>query len=406
MQKKADLSLFLHLRIVSIYHSWLNSSVEIVKRYTGDQPFSGWLKQWFSRQKKFGSRDRRQIGTLCYRYYRMGKWAQTNLGDIGEKILVAQLLCDNEETPLLAALKPEWLVAVSATADEKIHFLQKQGIDITISAIFPWTAQLSEAVKSERFASSILVQPHLFIRIRPGYADVVHARLQHSETKFTVLGGNCIALPNTTNVLNLFTVDKEVVIQDYNSQNISLFLQEITTNAPNIWDCCAASGGKSILAVDTLRNPRLTVSDIRPSILANLNKRFAEAGIRRYHAFQLDLEQRPQRVDNAPFDLIICDAPCTGSGTWGRTPEQLYFFKEKEIARFHQLQRKIAGNASVFLKPGGHFLYITCSVFREENENVVRYLQEQHGLELLKMECLKGYDKQADTMFGALFVKG
>ncbi len=55
------------------------------------------------------------------------------------------------------------------------------------------------------------------------------------------------------------------------------------------------------------------------------------------------------------------------------------------------------------LKPGGKLLYITCSVFRKENEEIVKYTEEKFNLKLQKMELLKGYQIQSDTMFAALF---
>lgn len=397
--------MFLQLRSVSIHYSRLHSASEIIKRYTGGQPLAVWLKQWFAKNKKFGSRDRKEISALCYSYYRLGVWGRSAPGELAEKLLVAQLLCHTGETPMLAALKPDWLPEAGATTAEKIRFLQTKDIHISGSAFFPWIDQLSEGIDAESFSSSLLQQPDLFIRIRPGHTTAVKQRLEESGIRFQMLSEDCAALPNGTDIREWLSVNKEAVIQDYNSQRIASFLREVTTDAPNTWDCCAASGGKSILAADTLKNPALTVSDIRSAILVNLERRFAEAGITRYHALQINLEQPPARVNNAPFDLVICDAPCTGSGTWGRTPEQVYFFDEKNIAGFSRLQQTIAGNASAFLKNGGHFLYITCSVFRDENETVVHQLQERYGLSLLKMEVLKGYDKRADTMFGALFVK-
>jgi 16S rRNA (cytosine967-C5)-methyltransferase len=104
-------------------------------------------------------------------------------------------------------------------------------------------------------------------------------------------------------------------------------------------------------------------------------------------------------------NLIICDAPCTGSGTWSRTPEQLYFFDEKRIERYAGLQKKIVSNVILHLKENGCFVYITCSVFKKENDEIVEFVERQFNLELIKMELLKGYDKKADTMFAALFRK-
>jgi 16S rRNA (cytosine967-C5)-methyltransferase len=67
------------------------------------------------------------------------------------------------------------------------------------------------------------------------------------------------------------------------------------------------------------------------------------------------------------------------------------------------LQKKIVSNAIPQLQKGGSFIYITCSVFRKENEEVVDFIKENFDLNLEEKEVLKGYDKKADTMFVARF---
>jgi 16S rRNA (cytosine967-C5)-methyltransferase len=140
-------------------------------------------------------------------------------------------------------------------------------------------------------------------------------------------------------------------------------------------------------------------------MLINLGKRFAAAGIKEYTARVIDLAASPPTFPPFLFDLIICDAPCSGSGTWARTPEQLYFWKEENILHYTALQKKILTNIIPFIKPGGYLLYITCSVFRQENEEIVKDVEKGFGLQPVKMEMLKGYDKKADTMFAALLTR-
>ena len=150
---------------------------------------------------------------------------------------------------------------------------------------------------------------------------------------------------------------------------------------------------------------QITVSDVRESILANLKKRFKDAGIKKYNAFTGDMTKPDINLSESGFDLAICDVPCSGSGTWGRTPEQLYYFDAKKITRYAALQQRIVSNAVKQLKPGGHLLYITCSVFKKENEMMADFMKQELHLVPEKKEMLKGYDRKADTMFVALLRK-
>ena len=103
--------------------------------------------------------------------------------------------------------------------------------------------------------------------------------------------------------------------------------------------------------------------------------------------------------------IIIADVPCTGSGTWARTPEQLKYFSKKSIDEYAGLQKKIVKNASLQLAAGGYLLYITCSVFKKENEDNVDFFSQNTELELIESGYLKGYEMQADTLFAAIFKK-
>jgi 16S rRNA (cytosine967-C5)-methyltransferase len=172
------------------------------------------------------------------------------------------------------------------------------------------------------------------------------------------------------------------------------------------WDCCAASGGKSLLLHDLQPKIELLVSDLRENILHNLDERFRKAGIMKYQKKILDLLQNNELdLHHYEFDGIILDAPCSGSGTWGRTPELLCHFEEHRIEFFSKLQKSIAANVVPYLKTGKPLIYITCSVFKSENEEVVDHLLKTQPLKLERMEVIEGYRHKADTMFAARLVR-
>ena len=162
------------------------------------------------------------------------------------------------------------------------------------------------------------------------------------------------------------------------------------------WDCCAASGGKSLLLLDKNIPVQLTVSDIRPQIIANLHKRFTQYGFDRYSAKVIDLTKTLQST--FAYDHIIADLPCSGAGTWSRSPEQFYFFNEQKLNAFHQLQCTILQNILPCLKPGGSLYYLTCSLFQQENEKVIASIDQQQ-YKPIQQRLLKAFDEGGDCLY-------
>ena len=394
------------------YQSYLNTAKEIITSYDGSEPLSSFLKKKFAANKKYGSTDRKQIAALCYAYYRLGMGLQ-HIPAV-DRILTGFFLCENSPSEFLQSVKPEWNDLVTLSLPQKADLLH-----LPLQDIFPFEEELSQGMDHSGFCVSFLRQPDLYLRIRPGKEEFVTRKLREGKIGFEMRGEHTIALPNSTKLENLIVPDRDAVVQDLNSQRVLDYaanymgqttnLQPQTSNHKlplSVWDCCAASGGKSILAYDLFRGHiELTVLDIRETIMHNLMQRFHRAGISLYRSMIADLTDSGFTNPDPFYQLIICDAPCSGSGTWSRTPEQLCFFKKEMIDDHSQRQRKIVSNAVRYLKEGGLFIYITCSVFKQENERVAQYILKEFHLRLLKMELLIGYDKQADTMFTAVFIK-
>jgi 16S rRNA (cytosine967-C5)-methyltransferase len=388
---------------MSRYYSYLNSAKEILAKYSGGEPFAAFLKNFFGGNKKYGSKDRKQIAHLCYCYFRLGKTCIELPAE--ERILSALFLCSAEPDDILEHLRPEWNNHINAAIHEKLSLLNKS---CSIENLFPFAEELSDGINRTEFLLSHLKQPDVFLRLRPGKEEIVKQKLKKDGIDFEIISSSCLALPNASKIDKAIQLDKEAVVQDLSSQKTGDLLKYSILNPKSkisIWDCCAASGGKSIMLYDLYPNIKLTVSDIRESILANLKKRFNEAGITNYKSYLKDITDSILTIDQSPFDLILADVPCSGSGTWSRTPEQLYYFKKEKIDEYVSLQKRIVSNIISHIKPQGYLLYITCSVFKKENEEIIEFLQQNSRLQLIKMEVLKGYDQKADTMFAALLQK-
>ena len=385
---------------MSRYYSYLNTAENILQQYRGAEPFAAFIKKFFAGEKKYGSGDRKMISHLCYCYFRTAALFQEY--PLQEKMVRGLFLCTNQPSPIISLIHPEWVEMIPKTAAEKLEFLS---VKKSLSSIFPFISECSPDIDAGSFAASHLSQPDLFIRIRPGFEKLVREKLEKAGITYRHINESAIAVANGAKLEDCLQPDREAVIQDLSSQRVGDLMRTIKLSPDRplrIWDCCAASGGKSIMAVDMLNSPLLTVSDIRESILANLAKRFRAAGIAKYHSFLADLTKE-ENLPDEEFDLVIADVPCSGSGTWGRTPEQLLYFTPAEIPGYVGRQQKIVVNAANKLANGGYLLYITCSVFKKENEEMAAFIQRETGMELITSQFFRGYTEKADSMYAAMF---
>jgi len=255
----------------------------------------------------------------------------------------------------------------------------------------------------------MFVQPDLFLRIRPGRKEYVIQKLSAASIQYDLIDDTCLRLASAQDLSDVLKNDRDVVVQDLSSQKVFDYFKStsLSKDVPlYVWDGCAASGGKSILLTDILKSPlKITVSDVRPSILHNLKERFRHAGIPLYNMFTADLAIASPLKEIDLFDLVICDTPCSGSGTWSRTPEQYFSFSPQALDELIEKQSRILYNMSKHVKKGGYLIYITCSVFEKENELQVKKMREDGVFDLMEMRYCKGYTEKADTLFVAVMEK-
>jgi 16S rRNA (cytosine967-C5)-methyltransferase len=379
----------------------LKTFQRILDEYPAETPLSKFLPGFYRQNKQMGSTDRRIAGRLLYNYFRLGR-ALLNL-PAGERLFVAEFLCNTQVNSFLQYFKPDWIASVGFSLGEKLGLLKATYPEFRLEDVFPWTSQLSAGIDKQALLRSFFTQPDLFIRVYKGFEPQVKLSLAAADILFKEEGNGCFSLPNGTRLEAIIANPNWYEVQDFSSQQTAQYFKPQKWDS--WWDACAASGGKSLLLHNLEPNIKLVVSDIRESILANLDERFREAGMVKYQSKLLDLTQNNDLLlHDYAFDGIILDAPCTGSGTWGRTPEMICQFAPQKIEFFNRLQKDIARNVVKYLKPGKPLIYITCSVFKAENEDVVGFMVKELGLKLEQQAVLKGYENKADTMFVARMV--
>jgi 16S rRNA (cytosine967-C5)-methyltransferase len=147
-------------------------------------------------------------------------------------------------------------------------------------------------------------------------------------------------------------------------------LPHTAASPARIWDACAAPGGKTLILAHRLPEADILASDVSSRRLALTTarlRRYSYSG--RVHTQVADAAS-PALSPGALFDLILCDVPCTGTGTLARNPEIRHRLKPGDLARQSTRQRAILSGALQRLAPGGRLVYSTCSLEPEENEQV------------------------------------
>ncbi len=361
----------------------------IIEKYDGSLPLAHFLKNYFKQHPILGSRDRRILSAMAYSWYRCSKGISTLELEIGieTRLAVCMKLCGNEK------MLPPAIEAADASEPQ-----------LDLGALFPIDLSLSAGIDKESWLRSMLAQPHLFIRVRRDMGKVT-SLLNGKQIPFTFVNDNCLQLPNGAKIDEVLPPDTYAV-QDASSQKTGAFFHP---KKNELWyDCCSGAGGKSLLLRDIQPGVRLTVSDTRESIIHNLKQRFKLYRLEPPVAYVTDVSDAAllsRALGSKQFDNIICDAPCSGSGTWARTPEQLYFFDPAIVEKFSSLQKTIAINVSRHLRAGGRLIYITCSVFKKENEDVADEIVKTTGMKLTQTELINGINIGADSMFIAQFEK-
>ncbi|MGB6973585.1 MAG: 16S rRNA (cytosine(967)-C(5))-methyltransferase RsmB [Terracidiphilus sp.] len=155
-----------------------------------------------------------------------------------------------------------------------------------------------------------------------------------------------------------------VRVQDEGSQLVA----ELAGRGKAILDMCAAPGGKTLILAERNEGSRVVACEASEVRLERMRDRMGAAGAQ----VELRRADAAEWAEEAAFDVVLADVPCSGTGTLGRNPEIRHRLREEDLPRQAERQRAILGAALRAAKPGGQVIYSTCSLEPEENDEVVR----------------------------------
>ncbi|HVW22669.1 MAG TPA: RsmB/NOP family class I SAM-dependent RNA methyltransferase [Opitutaceae bacterium] len=320
--------------------------------------------------RRFGSNDRRLYRELIYTALRYLPWIEPLLAQ-PPGALEKALAWLAAETPATAAFRRE-LAGDWPPCPPGVEARAAQ-LGAEPDAVLPsWL----RAERPEAFAPAqrdcLLSRAPLWLRLQGGDPAAVLAEFAARgwAWRTSPLLPRALALESEADVTatEAYRLGR-LEVQDAGSQ---LVLEAAGPEPGGRWlDACAGAGGKSLQLADLLGpEGRVDAHDIRPQALAELERRAARAG------WAGRIARRPDPGE--AYDGVLVDAPCSGSGTWRRSPHLKWTTRPAQLAGWARRQAELLVRFAPRVRPGGRLIYATCSLARTEDEAVAEAFLAGH----------------------------
>jgi 16S rRNA (cytosine967-C5)-methyltransferase len=231
-----------------------------------------------------------------------------------------------------------------------------------------WPGQWQSLLELNNTQAPMTLRVNLARSSRAEYQERLTAANLPAHAPGWAPGALVLERPTAVQALPGFA-DGMVSVQDAGAQLASVLLGALP--GERVLDACAAPGGKTGAILEAARGElRLTAADSDADRLQRVAENLSRLQL---HANLVcaDLGDEPNWWDGQPFDRILVDAPCSGTGVIRRHPDIKVLRRQTDIAGFAATQRRILERTLRLLKPGGRLIYSTCSLLAEENECIV-----------------------------------
>jgi 16S rRNA (cytosine967-C5)-methyltransferase len=351
---------------------------DIARRH---RPVAEALKDWGVSHRFAGSGDRSAIGNIVYDALRRKRSAGWLLGaDTPRAIGFGALLLEWNQTPqsLNEALQGDKFAPPLLSEEELAVLATRRLADAPpeVRADCPdWCAPLLEASFGDDWiaeAAALAKRPPLDLRVNTIKAnrDRILTELAGVGAAATRIAPHGIRIPPIDGSGRHPNVQVEPAfqkgwfeVQDEGSQ-IAAELAG-ATQAMQVLDYCAGAGGKTLALSASMENRgQIFAYDSEKARLAPIFDRIRRSDNRNVQVLSKPLELTPLA---GQMDLVLVDAPCTGSGTWRRRPDAKWRLTPRQLEVRMAEQAAILDAAKAYVRPGGRLAYVTCSVFGEEN---------------------------------------
>ncbi|MBF0246792.1 MAG: RsmB/NOP family class I SAM-dependent RNA methyltransferase [Alphaproteobacteria bacterium] len=362
------------------------------------RPADDIVRAWFQARRFVGSQDRRAIRERVYGVLRRLHRLDWHLGDTPptarNRVLADVVLEGQDPSPLFdgSTHAPAPLTAEERMLAERLagKSLDDATLPTAVRAELPeWLADMLAPVFGDDFQAemqALNAPAPMDLRVALGRVSrdqaqkaLAKERVPSTITPLSPLG---LRLDAHTDIGRTQTFRKGLVeVQDEGSQILALLVGARADMA--VMDYCAGAGGKTLAIADRMgltdghSTGRLVACDVDGTRLARMDRRLARARLTE-RVERLVLDEAAFGERESTFQRVLVDAPCSGSGTWRRHPEQKRRLTQERLAELTATQDQVLTDAARFVAPGGRLIYATCSVLREENEQRVESFLKSH----------------------------
>lgn len=329
------------------------------------------LDKYFKDRRYIGSKDRRLIAETVWQIIRHRmSYTEALDGNALPRLLTAlcfshedlDLLFNGEEYAPLPLDKEEKRLLAQAVLYE----------NLSAEAIYECPYWLFSKFQDKHLLEALNTTAPLDVRANLSSREKARDRLKKeglffSPTPFSPIG---LRSHDRINLNNCMTYqDGEIEVMDEASQLISLLCRVKPHH--KVIDYCAGAGGKSLAIAAMMNNDGVIwAHDISTERLSRIKKRAERLDILNIKTIH--------NVSETDYTRFIIDAPCSGSGTWRRSPDAKFRLTPERLKQICQTQAEILEFGAAHTKVGGRMIYITCSVFFEENEQQITDFLAKH----------------------------
>ncbi|WP_108815016.1 RsmB/NOP family class I SAM-dependent RNA methyltransferase [Loktanella sp. Alg231-35] len=341
------------------------AAIAVLDQIADGQPAEQALTAWARASRFAGSKDRAAVRDHVFDVLR----ARRSLGDGAGRSLM-QRLAQREGWDLDALFSGEGHAPTPLTEAERATLAAPQTLADAARCDVPdwlwpqWQDSLGDHAETAALAQQARAEVFLRVNCRKGTTDAAQRALSEDDVATALHDTVAGCLRVLTNPRRVKTarayLDGMVELQD--AASLHAVQQVPVPAAAQLLDYCAGGGGKALAFADQ-SDAQVFAHDIAPRRMRDLPARAGRA--------EVLITELPTAAlaEHAPFDIVFCDAPCSGSGTWRRTPDAKWRLTQDRLEALQTMQDAVLADAAPLVGPDGRLAYATCSVLKAENDD-------------------------------------